>query len=114
MTQLPAIQASSDQQLVDIWLHGRSPHTQRAYAADIERFRKRAGKPLALVTIHDVQSFFDSLGELAPASRCRILFSIKSLLAFGHRIGYLRFDVGRALRAPAMRNRLAERILPES
>src|SRR5262249_17947980 len=112
MTQLPAVQASSDQQLVEIWLHGRSPHTHRAYAADIERFRNRAGKPLALVTIRDVQSFCDSLGELAPASQSRILFSLRSLLAFGHRIGYLRFDVGRAVRLPTVRNRLAERILP--
>jgi integrase/recombinase XerD len=36
------------------------------------------------------------------------------VLAFGHRIGYLPFDVGRVLRLPAVRNRLAERILPEA
>jgi len=36
------------------------------------------------------------------------------LLAFGHRVGYLPFDVGRALRLPAVRSRLAERILPEA
>ena len=56
----------------------------------------------------------DSLAGLAPSSRCRILSAIKSLLSFGHRIGYLVFDVGRALRLPAIRNRLAERILSEA
>jgi site-specific recombinase XerD len=39
---------------------------------------------------------------------------VKSLLAFGHRIGYLSFDVGLVLRLPAVRNRLAERILSEA
>jgi integrase len=52
--------------------------------------------------------------ELAPASRYRELSAIKSLLAFGHRIGYLPFDVDRALRLPGVRNRLSERILPEA
>ncbi len=107
-------QAHSDAQLLEIWLHGRSRHTQRAYAADVTRFLAGAGKPLAGVTLADLQSFADSLADLAPATRYRILSAVKSLLAFGHRIGYLPFDVGRALRLPAIRCRLAERILPEA
>ena len=106
-------QAHSDDQLIAIWLHGRSVHTQRAYAADIVRFR-REGQPLPSVTLTDLQSFADSLGALAAASRYRILSALKSMLAFGHRIGYLPFDVGRALRLPGVRNRLTERILPEA
>ena len=64
----------------------------------------------------DLQSFADSLDldSLAPATRYRSLSAVKSLLAFGHRIGYLPFDVGRALRLPAVRSRLAERILREA
>src|SRR4051794_25003788 len=34
-----------------LWLHRRSSHTQRAYRADIDRFRAGAGKPLASVTL---------------------------------------------------------------
>lgn len=109
-----APRASSDGQLLEIWLHGRSPHTQRAYRADIERFRAGAGKTLPQVTLANLQQFADELGDLAPSSRYRTLSALKSLLAFGHRIGYLPFDVGRALRLPAIRNRLAERILPEA
>ena len=111
---LPPTQAHSDDQLIAIWLHGRSVHTQRAYRADIARFRRGAGKPLPSVTLTDLQAFADTLGTLAAASRYRILSAIKSLLAFGHRIGYLPFDIGRALRLPGVRNRLAERILPEA
>ena len=107
-------QASSDEQLIEIWLHGRSLHTQRAYRADVERFRSRAGKPFRQLTLAGLQQFADSLRDLAPASRYRTLSAVKSVLAFGHRIGYLPFDVGRALRLPAIRNRLAERILPEA
>src|SRR5438067_13036101 len=81
--------AGSDDQLLDIWLHGRSVHTQRAYRADMERFQARAGKPLPQITLADLQEFANSLGDLAPASRYRTLSAIKSLLAFGHRIGYL-------------------------
>ena len=109
-------QASSDAQLIEIWLHGRPAHTQRAYAADIARFCSVARKPLPAVTLADLQRFADSLDTdtLASASRYRIMSAVKSLLAFGHRLGYLTFDVGRALRLPAVRSRLAERILPEA
>lgn len=109
-----SLQADSDEQLLELWLHGHSRHTQRAYRADAERFLRRAGKPLTLVTLADLQAFADSLTALSDASRYRVLSSVKSLLAFGHRVGYLPFDVGRVLRLPAVRNRLAERILPEA
>jgi len=113
-TEIAPSRPSSDEQLLVIWLHGRSIHTQRAYRADIDRFRSGAGKALRQVTLADLQQFADSLSALAPASRYRTLSAVKSLLAFSHRIGYLPFDVGRALRLPALRNRLAERILPEA
>lgn len=106
--------ASSDDQLIELWLHERSPHTQRAYRADIGRFRIRAGKTLRAVTLADLQGFANSLTEGADASRYRTLSAVKSLLAFGHRLGYLPFEVGRALRLPSVRNRLNERILSEA
>jgi site-specific recombinase XerD len=107
-------EASPDGRLIEIWLHGRSPHTQRAYAADVARLLSRTGKPLAALTLADLQSFADSLAGLSPASRYRALSAVKSLLAFAHRTGYLPFDVGGALRLPIIRGRLAERILPEA
>jgi integrase/recombinase XerD len=103
-----------DEQLVELWLHGRSPHTQRAYRSDLRRFRARAGKPLAAVTLADLQDFGASIDRLAPASRYRILSGLKSFRAFAHRIGYLKYDVGRPLRLPPVRNRLPEKILAEA
>ena len=106
-------QASSDEQMLKLWLHGRSPNTLRAYGSDASRFCSFVSKPLPTVTLGDLQDFADSMQELAPASQCRVLSSVKSLLSFAHRIGYLAFDVGRPLRLPASRNRLSERILAE-
>ena len=40
--------------------------------------------------------------------------SVKSLISFAHRIGYLAFDVGRPVKLTAAKDTLAERILSES
>ena len=39
-------QASSDEQLQKLWLHGRGPNTQRAYRGDVARFLTFVAKPL--------------------------------------------------------------------
>lgn len=109
-------QAESDQQLIHLWLHGRSVHTQRAYEADAKRFLQFAAVPLREITLGVIQNFADSLAEqsLAPATSHRLLSAIKSLFAFGHRLGYLPFDVARPLRLSTVRDTLNERILDES
>lgn len=114
MRQLTEPARPADDHLIELWLHGRSPHTQRAYRADIGRLRRRAGKSLASLQLADLQEFAVSLECAAPATQYRALSAVKSLLAFGHRIGCLPFDVGRVLRLPSFRNRLSERILSEA
>ena len=49
----PLCQASTDERLVDLWLHGRSPHIQRAYRADGDRFLAFVTRPLPTVTLGD-------------------------------------------------------------
>jgi integrase/recombinase XerD len=111
MTVTPA-----DAQLIQLWVHGKSRHTRRYYQADAKAFLNFVGKPLAQVTLADVQDFADFLetSNLAPSSRGRTLSSVKSLLAFGNRIGMLTVNVGALLKAPAAKNTLAERILSEA
>jgi site-specific recombinase XerD len=119
---LPIPQAASDDHLIDLWVHNRPTETVRTYRADLVRFRGWAKKPLAEVTLADLAGFWDSLATPSPAlsptlsvaTRNRILSSVRSLLAFGHRIGCLAFDVGRPFRLAALPNQLAERILPEA
>jgi integrase/recombinase XerD len=104
---------TDDQNLIRIWLHGRSRHTARAYAKDVNRFQAFIGKPLRTVTLSDLQAFADSLTDLAPSSQAQALASVKSLFSFGHRVGHLQYDVGRALRLPKVKETLGERILSE-
>lgn len=98
------------------WLHGRSPHVQAAYRAAVRDFRAYCEVPLNRLTLGELQAWADTLGtgSPAPASRALKLTAIKSLLSFGHRLGVLPVNVGAALRVPARRSRLAERILAES
>ena len=82
----PVPQATSDGHLIELWVHGRSRHTQRAYEADARRFMAFVQKPLGSVTLGDLVEFSKTLQSLSTASQYRTLSSVKSLLAFGHRI----------------------------
>lgn len=109
-------QAESDGHLIELWLHGRSRHTQRAYRADAERFLMTMQKPLHQITLGDIQAYANQLDEsgLQTSSVCTMMSAVKSLFAFGHRLGYLPFDAACPLRLPALREKLAERILDEA
>lgn len=108
-------QAETDDQLLMLWLHGRSVHTQRAYRTDAGRMAKYLGKPLRQITLGDLQAFAGHLEQqpLKPRTRHRILSAIKSLFTFGHRLGYLPFDTAKPLHLPTLRDELSERILEE-
>ena len=107
--------AQTDEQLVELWLHGLSPHTERAYRKDWSDFRVAVRKPLGSVTLADIQNFAIRLGHtaLSEGSRHRKLSTVKSLFGFAHRIGYLPYDAARPLRLPAVRETLSERIMTE-
>jgi integrase/recombinase XerD len=108
-------QADSDDQLIDLWLHGRSAHTQRAYRTEVDRFLLYVDKPLRSVRLIDIQSYADHLSglDLKATSIHRALAAVKSLFAFGFRLGYFQFDTARPLKVPGFRDQLAERILSE-
>lgn len=109
-------QADSDHKLMALWLHGKSKHSQKAYRVDVARLLDHvAGKPLATITLGDLQQFADRLKEegLAPNTQKRVISSVKSLFTFGQKLGYLQFNVAAALKAPKAKDTLAERILTE-
>lgn len=106
-------QASTDDEVIRLWLYGRPGNTQRAYLREVQRWRSFTQKPFRVVTLGDVQEFAESLSELKSSSVARALAAIKSLMSFAHEIGYVPFNVGTALRLPTVRNRRAERILTE-
>jgi site-specific recombinase XerD len=109
-----ATQASSDEELVQLWLgQFRSPNTRRGYRIDWRAFRAFMDTPLRVLTLRDMQTFAASLVHLADATQARRVAAIKSLIGFAHRLGYVPFDVGAPLQVPAIKDRLAERILTE-
>jgi len=106
-------QADNDQELIKLWVHGKSIHTQRYYISDVKRFFEFTPKNLNQVILKDLQDYADYIDELdlADGSKRRILSSIKSLFAFAHKLGYLPFDISRPLILPTPKDTLAERIL---
>ncbi len=109
-----APQASSDREMIALWLASfRSINTRGAYAHDIAVFNVFTALPLHAVTVRVIQAFAATLDGLAPATAARRLSAVKSLISLAHRLGYLPFDVGAPIQLPAIKDRLAERILSE-
>ena len=108
--------AHTDERLVELWLARRAPSTRRKYAEDLGKFSDfTAGKPLARVTLSDLQDFADFISVLmATSSQGRVLATIKSLLSFANKVGYLPFNVGAAVELPRVKDTLTERILTEA
>jgi integrase/recombinase XerD len=107
---------AADDRLIELWLHGRSDATQRGYRAEAKRFLANVRKPLRIVALGELQAYADELERLRlqPATRRRMLASVKSLFAFGHGLGYLPFDTAKPLRLPPLRDTLAERVIDET
>ena len=104
----------TDEQLVELWLNGRAAATQTAYRTDIAALTAQVCKPLRAATLADLQSFASTISHLKPASQARKLAAVKSLFAFGHRLGRLPADTAAALLLPKLKDRLSERIITEA
>src|SRR5215213_5799924 len=108
-------QADSDRDLIAMWVaRSASPGTRRKYRAQAARFLAFVAKPLASVRLGDVQAYLATLEGQAPATRANATAAIKSLFSFAQETGYLRFNVGKVIKAPPVKNTLAERILAET
>jgi integrase/recombinase XerD len=113
------VQASNDADMLALWLNqyrldsvGRT-NTGLAYVSDLRAFQAFTTKPLRQLTVRDLQDFAATLTALSEATQCRRLSAIKSLIAFGHRVGYLPYNVGAPIRLPSIKDTLAERIMTE-
>ncbi len=104
--------ATSDQHLIELWLSGRSEHTQRYYRRTAEEFLVFVGKPLQEVMVADAVRWAESLEGQPGTIACYVAVA-KSLLSFAHKTGYTVFNVGSALRCPKVPNKLHERIVDE-
>lgn len=108
--------AETDERLVELWLARKAPSTRRKYAEDLGKFSDfTEGKLLSRITLSDLHDFAGFISVLmAPSSQGRVLATIKSLLSFANKVGYLPFNVGAALQLPKVKDTLSERILTEA
>ena len=109
------VEAETDRQLVETWVaRHESRHTQRNYRRQAERFLTSTSRPLREIRVSDVQVFLASLEGQVSATRANAASAIKSLLSFAYDLGYAPFNAGKAVKAPSVKNTLAERIMPEA
>lgn len=108
-------QADTDLQFVAMWVaQHQSEHTRRNYTRQARRFLAFVGKPLNQVRVGDVQAYLATLADQAPATRANATAAIKSLFSFAQELGFIQFNVGKAIKAPPVKNTLAERIMGEA
>jgi integrase/recombinase XerD len=109
-------EGTSDDQLIAMWLHDKSDSTQEEYTRDVQQFREYVSVPLKRLTLPDLQAYADELKllDIKPATIARRLKSIKSLLSFAQRTGYIRFNIGTMVKVPKLKKTLAERIMTEA
>lgn len=104
-----------DAAFIELWVSRQaSPHTRRNYRRQAAAFRCQVGKPLAAVTLADVLGYVLSLDGRASATQANAVAIVKSLFSFAVQTGYLPVNVGAAVKAPSVKNTLAERILDEA
>ncbi|MCJ2068515.1 tyrosine-type recombinase/integrase [Methylobacterium sp. J-030] len=111
---LPPAQADDDAQMVRLWLaRSASPNTRRNYEREARAFLAHVGKPLGSVRMGDLQDYIAA----RPGSSATVALTaaaLKSLFAFAQEVGFLRFNIGAAVKVPPIKNTLAERIMAEA
>ena len=67
--------------IISLWVHGKSPHTQRYYRIEATKFLAMVGKPLPMVVLADVQAYVTVLerSDLAASSQARAIAAVKPL-----------------------------------
>jgi integrase/recombinase XerD len=113
---LRGVVSRADRHLIRMWLHGRPAGTVRHYAHDAADVLALIGKPIAEISVRDLQCYRDELEArgLEPSTIGRKLGAVKSLFSYGFKLGLIRYNPAPLIRIPKGRNRLAERILTVS
>lgn len=109
-------QAANDEEVVRLWIRSKNSVLSRAaYLRDWSRFRMFRKIPLNKIGIAELQDYADHLAEreLSDASIRRMIGSVKSLLTFAHRIGWIAFNPGAAVALPSTHSKATKRILSE-
>jgi muramidase (phage lysozyme) len=85
------LQPISDIELIRLWVERKSPRTKRFSWQTANSFRLFVEKPLAEVTLTDVETFAAAMraSKVAPRFYKQTLLALKSLFAFGQQTGII-------------------------
>ena len=104
--------ADDDRTLINIWLADRPLTTRKVYSCAARQFLAFTNKPLRVTVLEDFKSWKLSLErKYRPSTVKNKVNSIKSLLSYGHKIGYLRVNIGTVVEAPKTWESRAQRII---
>lgn len=99
--------------ILNMWLYGKSSHTQATYKRVSTRFITFINSPLAEARLDDCQDFISSLKHLAISTQKTYIVAIKSLLSFVHKLGITKLNVGTLIKLPKTKNCI-ERIISKA
>jgi site-specific recombinase XerD len=111
--------ARSDAELVASWLAGMNAPTTRAnFAKTADRFLAHLaahGLTIRAATVEDVRDAMAALADgMAPSTAVQYQQRIKSLLTYAHRLGYIPFNAGAAIKTKGGKVDRAKRIALET
>ena len=110
----PVVRASDDDTIIDLWLRKkRNPRTRELYAYTVNGFREFIGCELRHLTLERFEDYCDSLKHYRPATQAQRISTVKSLLSFAQKVGYVPYNVGATVLPPKAKDTLSERILSE-
>ena len=104
---------AGDRAAVLLWLNNQKPLTRAAYATDICGFFDHMAKPLADVSMEDMQGYALALGACGfkAATQARKIAAVKSLYTMSLKLGLLASNPAVLIQRPVSKDRLQERIV---
>ncbi len=104
--------AKSDPEIILLWLNGKSKSTIVSYTCHVKQFLEFTSKSLADTTLDDLGLWVKRLClTYQPVTVANKILTVKSLFSFAVRVGYLQVNVGSFIKAPKLKDTLAEKIL---
>jgi len=114
---LSGTRAETDDELVASWVASlRSDHSRRNFKTTIDRFLAALPMGVRAAKLEDVREALDAItAETSESTARQYVLRVKSLLSYGHKLGYMPFNAGVAIkvRPDQSQGRLAHRIITE-
>lgn len=107
--------ATSDEEIISLWLQSKSRNTQQAYTRTVRAFLDFVDKPLANLTLDDLMLWVKSLGLRYTTNSVKLKVSvIKSLFSYAWKVDYLEVNAAKVIPTPSGVDARHERFIEPS